>query len=209
MERRTGLRVEVISGADEARLAYLAAHNSLSLESERLAIVDVGGGSTELIFGSEGGVERVLSLEVGALVATERIIRSDPVASEELAALGRHVEEALALSGSEAVARLVGIGGAITTLAAVAQSLERYEPERIHGAILSLEEVRRQVALYAGRSVAERRVLAGLHPRRADIILAGAVITARVMERLGVEQVTVCERGIRHGLLVERFTTRS
>jgi exopolyphosphatase/guanosine-5'-triphosphate,3'-diphosphate pyrophosphatase len=193
VQRGLGLAIEVISGEEEARLSFVAVQASLPLE-RRVVVCDIGGGSTELIFGSASEIDSRTSLPLGALTLTERFLPSDPVPAEELRRLRAAAEGALAAVSvsSGAGAQLVGMGGAVTTLAAVELGLEPYDPERVHG-------------LYLGLTVAQRRALAGLHPRRADTILAGAAIARAVMAWLGLDRITVCDRGIRHGLLVDRF----
>jgi len=208
VQRELGLSVEVISGEDEARLSFVAVRASLSLEG-RVAVCDIGGGSTELIFGSASGLDSRTSLPLGALTLTERYLPShqDPVPAGELRLLQAFIDQTLAgvSAPRDEVAALVGMGGAVTTLAAVELGLEPYDPERVHGTTLAAAQLQRQIALYLGLTVAQRRALAGLHPKRADTILAGAVIARAVMAWLGLERITVCDRGIRHGLLVDRF----
>jgi exopolyphosphatase/guanosine-5'-triphosphate,3'-diphosphate pyrophosphatase len=231
------ITIHVVGGEEEARLSFLAVRSGLGVGDAPVAIFDVGGGSTELILGRYGGMERRRSLRLGGLALTERFLRSDPVAPGELDRLRAHVDEVLAAvdpgpapqqaeqaaaaevegggagpgvpswrrPSTEMARKVVGIGGAVTTLAAVSMALEPYDPNRVHGSSLSLEEVRRQVQLYLGQTVEERRALPGLHPRRADTILCGAVITEAMMARLGVEALIVSDHGIRHGLMEDRF----
>jgi exopolyphosphatase/guanosine-5'-triphosphate,3'-diphosphate pyrophosphatase len=206
--REAAVTIHVVGGEEEARLSFLAVRSGLGVGDAPVAIFDVGGGSTELILGRYGGMERRSSLRLGGLTLTERFLRSDPVAPDELDRLRAHVDQVLAGDAARVEGdprSVVGMGGAVTTLAAVSMGLEPYDPERVHGSTLSLEEVRRQVQLYRGKTVDERRALAGLHPRRADTILCGAVITAAMMGWLGAETLTVSDRGIRHGLMEDRF----
>ena len=97
------------------------------------------------------------------------------------------------------------MGGTVTNLAAVKQGLASYDPEVVHGTVLDCEEVDRQIELYRTRTSDERREIAGLQPKRAEVILGGACIVRTVMEKLGRDSLTVSDRGLRHGLLVERF----
>jgi exopolyphosphatase/guanosine-5'-triphosphate,3'-diphosphate pyrophosphatase len=100
---------------------------------------------------------------------------------------------------------VVGMGGAVTNLTAVKQELAEYDSEAVQGAVLERSEVERQIELYRERTADERRAIAGLQPKRAEVILAGACIVATVLDLLGQDSLTVSARGLRHGLLAERF----
>ncbi|MBN2493118.1 MAG: Ppx/GppA family phosphatase [Deltaproteobacteria bacterium] len=203
---RCGVDIEVIPGEEEARLGYLAVRSGLPAELLRLVVMDVGGGSTELIRGSGQAIEHRQSLNVGSLHMTEQHLVHDPVLPEELRALRQALQQAFAdLEAVDADTGLVGIGGTITNMCAVELKMEVYDPERIQTSCLSREAVEAQLERYAASSVAERRAIAGLQPKRADTILAGAAIVAAVMDRLAFESLCVSDRGVRHGLLVDRF----
>jgi exopolyphosphatase/guanosine-5'-triphosphate,3'-diphosphate pyrophosphatase len=97
------------------------------------------------------------------------------------------------------------MGGALTNLAAVRHELTEYDPEVVHGTVLGRDEIDRQIELYRDRTAADRRTIVGLQPARAEVILAGALIVRTVLDKLDLEELTVCDRGLRHGVLVERF----
>ena len=109
------------------------------------------------------------------------------------------------LDGRPTPDALVGIGGAVTNLAAVKHGLATYDPDVVHGTVLDRAEIDRQIELYRTRTADERREIAGLQPKRAEVILAGACIVRTVLEKLGRDSLTVSDRGLRHGLLRERF----
>ena len=204
MRAELGLEIQVIEGEEEARLSFLAVRSGLAAAPRKLAIFDVGGGSTEFIFGSAGRIEDKFSLDVGALRLTEQYLDSDPVAAERVAALLTDLDAELGrLQASPET--LVGMGGAITNMAAVYHGMTSYDPSIIQGTELRRDEIERQVALYTRLPIAGRRQLPGLQPKRADTILAGAAIVATVMRRLGTDRVIVSDRGLRHGLLADRF----
>jgi len=205
LERELALPLRVIGGEEEARLSFVAARAGLPLEPGKLVVLDVGGGSTELILGTSERMERRTSLPLGALSLTRTHLVSDPVRPEEMKQAEERLGQALDQQALTPVEQVIGIGGAVTTLCAVQLGLEPYDPEQTHGARLSLAEVRRQIALYAGMTVAERRRLPGLHPQRADTILAGGLIVRALMERLGARFLTISDRGLRHGLMEDRF----
>ena len=205
LERELALPLRVVGGEEEARLSFLAARTGLPLEPGELVVLDVGGGSTELILGTRERMERRTSLPLGALSLTRTSLVSDPVQPDEVRRTEEQLGQVLGLTALAPAGQVIGIGGAVTTLCAVQLGLEPYDPDRVHGARLSLPEVQRQIALYTGMAVAERRRLPGLHPRRADTILAGALIIRALMERLHAPLLTVSDRGLRHGLMEDRF----
>jgi exopolyphosphatase/guanosine-5'-triphosphate,3'-diphosphate pyrophosphatase len=196
-----GGRLEVIDGEREARLAWRAVAESFPELTGRRTVVDIGGGSTELLVG-EDAVESVISLPIGSVRLTERLVSHDPPSAAESARLVATIDEALqeapALGGT-----LVGIAGTVTTLAAMAQSLATYDGARVHGSHLDRATVDALVAKLGSTALADKRRTPGLDPKRADVIFAGAVILARVMERAGVADCVVSDRGIRWGLIYE------
>jgi exopolyphosphatase / guanosine-5'-triphosphate,3'-diphosphate pyrophosphatase len=208
VRERSGVDVEVIPGEEEARLAYLAAMSGLGLGGtpERLVVFDTGGGSSQFTFGRGRDVERQFSVDVGAARFTERFGLGGPVSEDALHdALAAIAGELGALDGEAPPDRLVGLGGASTNLAAVKHRLAAYDADVVQGTELERTEVDRQIELYRTRSADERREIVGLQPQRAEVILAGACIVRTVLEKLGVDALTVSDRGLRHGLLFERF----
>jgi exopolyphosphatase/guanosine-5'-triphosphate,3'-diphosphate pyrophosphatase len=208
--QQLGLRVRVISGEQEAAYSFLAARQSLALEGRELLVIDIGGGSTEFIRGDAKGVSQTLSVDVGTVRLTERFLRSDPVTSSQCHAMSAAIDRALAPLGSRwlrdmPTLTLVGIAATFTTLAAVEKKLATYSPSEVHGSKLSLNEVRRQVVLYQGLTIAQRKAIPGLHPGRADVILAGAYLIEKIMMRCDTSQVIVSDQGVRYGLLYERL----
>ncbi len=198
-----GGRMEVIDGEREARLCWRAVAGSFpSLRGPR-TVLDIGGGSTELIVG-EHAVEGVVSLPIGSVRLTERIVAHDPPTTDEQARLVATVDEALGAAPPLRGA-LVGIAGTVTTLAAMAQRLDSYDATRVHGARLSRAGVDALVASLAATPLADKRRTPGLDPKRADVIYAGAVILARVMARAGADECIVSDRGIRWGLIYEQL----
>ncbi|MGZ3406439.1 MAG: Ppx/GppA phosphatase family protein [Polyangia bacterium] len=198
---RVGGRMEVIDGEREARLSWRAVAASFPQLTGPRTVVDIGGGSTELIVG-EREVEGVRSLPIGSVRLTERIVTHDPPTADEGARLVATVDEALAQAPAPRGA-LVGIAGTVTTLAAMAQRLESYDGARVHGSTLSRATVDALVAELGATPLADKRRTPGLDPKRADVIWAGAIILQRVMARAGVDACIVSDRGIRWGLIDE------
>jgi exopolyphosphatase / guanosine-5'-triphosphate,3'-diphosphate pyrophosphatase len=202
----TGVRIEVISGEEEGQLAYRAATTSLPVARGSLVVFDSGGGSTQFSFGHGSQVEERFSLDVGAVRIAERYRLAGAVSEDELkAALAGVAAELGRLDARPVPDAVVGMGGTVTNLAAVKHGLERYDPDVVQGTVLDLAEIDRQIELYRGRSSEQRGEIAGLQPARAEVILAGACIVRTVLTTLRQETVTVSDRGLRHGVVVERF----
>jgi exopolyphosphatase / guanosine-5'-triphosphate,3'-diphosphate pyrophosphatase len=206
VEARAGIRIEVISGEEEGRLAYVAARAGLGLGDERAVVFDTGGGSSQFTFGRGGEVDERFSVNVGAVRFTEAFGLAGPVSEEVLEqALGAIGADLDRLDGRPRPALVVALGGAVTNLAAVKHSLATYDPDVVQGTVLDLVEIDRQLELYRTRTAEERREIVGLQPARAEVILAGTCIVRSVLGKLGSDSLTVSDRGLRHGVLVDRF----
>ena len=203
---RTGITVEVISGEEESRLAYLAARAGLGPTEGSLVVFDTGGGSSQFTFGRGPQVEERFSVNVGAVRYTEQFGLAGAVAPEVLGdALAAIAADLARLDGRPRPDALVGMGGAVTNMTAVQLGLASYDPDRVQGAVLDRAELDRQIELYRSRDAEARRGIVGLQPKRAEVILAGACIVWTVMDKLGQQSLTVSDRGLRHGLLIDRF----
>jgi exopolyphosphatase / guanosine-5'-triphosphate,3'-diphosphate pyrophosphatase len=206
VRERTGVQVEVISGAEEARLAYLAAKAAADLDEGSLVVFDTGGGSSQFTFGHGDSVDEQFSVDVGAVRFTERFGLDRVVSEDELARAVDAIAADLERLGDRPTPdALVGLGGAVTNLAAVKHQLATYDGNVVQGTVLDSEEVARQIELYRSRTTNQRREIVGLQPKRAEIILAGACVVQAVMKKLNRESLVVSDRGLRHGLLVQRF----
>jgi exopolyphosphatase/guanosine-5'-triphosphate,3'-diphosphate pyrophosphatase len=203
-----GVEPEVISGEEEARLVWASAWRDFGVGGQPLAVLDVGGGSTEFTYGDGPEPRGRTSLQVGAVRLTERHVRCDPPSPGEIALLRSAAREALrpiaSLHASRAGGRLVGVAGTVTTLCAVSQALPAYDPARVHGATMTLEQVEALALRLGSLTVAERRVLPGMEPKRADVILAGALVVVEGMRAAGYDRLTVSDRGVRWGLIYDR-----
>ena len=206
IQARTGVHIEVISGAEEGRLAYVAAKAGLGLNQGSLVVFDTGGGSSQFTFGHDAIVDERFSVDVGAVRYTERYrldrAVSPEVLREALAAISADLSRIDARPAPDA---LVAMGGAVTNLTAVMHRLATYDPEVVQGSVVDRAEIDRQIELYRSMDADARRAIAGLQPKRAEVILAGACIVRTVMEKLGKQSFTVSDRGLRHGVLAERF----
>lgn len=203
---RTAVEIEVISGEEESRLAYLAVKAGVGLADGTVVVFDTGGGSSQFTFGRGGRVDERFSLDVGAVRFAERFRLDEPV-SEDVLRLALHAiaDDLARLDGRSRPDVLVALGGVVSNLAAVKHALVTYDPDEVQGTILDRAEVDRQIELYRTRTADERRHVIGLQRGRAEVILAGACIVRATMEKLGCEALVVSDRGLRHGLLLERF----
>jgi exopolyphosphatase/guanosine-5'-triphosphate,3'-diphosphate pyrophosphatase len=210
-----GGTVEVIAGEREANLTYIAARRDpdLALPNDpntTLATIDIGGGSTEIVLGRGADILYRDSLQLGAVRVTERTLPSDPPTVEELKQAEAFADTALAAVPIEGlgVVVMVGSGGTIANLAAMELMAgenppAKMTPDILHGARLTLEQVETRIAKLAALPVAERRTVPGLEPDRADVIVAGAIVQARAMRRVGAKTIQASARGLRYGLLYE------
>jgi exopolyphosphatase/guanosine-5'-triphosphate,3'-diphosphate pyrophosphatase len=206
VQARCGIPIEVISGEEEARLAYRAATSGLARSGGAVVVFDSGGGSSQFTFGQDDHIDERFSVEVGAVRFTERHGLDGVVSEQELGAAKDAIAAALVrLDGRLAPDAVVAMGGTVTNLAAVKHNLARYDPDVVQGSVLDCAEIDRQIELYRTRTADERRQIVGLQPKRAEVILAGACIVRTVLAKLGREALQVSDRGLRHGLLAERF----
>lgn len=194
-----GLIVDVISGEEEARLNYVGVCRSLSL-GRRAAVIDIGGGSTEFTYPlAEGGGNALFcrSVPLGAVRLTEHPL----LLSEILGSLKSALDDL-----REFRQDMVGVGGTVTTLAAVDQDLEEYDPGRIQGYYLTRAAVERIMFSLAAKNTEERKRVPGLQPERADIIVAGTTILWAILTYLGAPGITVSEADLLHGIILEMIS---
>ncbi len=200
------LSIDVISGEEEARLSFLSVARDLKKSRKNLLVVDVGGGSTELILGKGDEIIRWVSLPLGIVRFTERFLISDPVQEEEYRTMVEEIRKQLPnFPISKNPLSMVSIGGTGTALASVEQGLEKFIIERIHRFVLTREALRNQLSLYRSKTTEERKEIKGLPPSRADVILAGGTILYLIMEKFDCSFLLVSGHGVRYGLLYEKL----
>ena len=206
--QRAGLTVEIISGEQEAQLSFASAHMDFASEAAGpLLVIDIGGGSTEFIYGNPAGrVDFRHSFDVGSVRLTERLIRADPPTSEERQRVEQLLRETFAsLPPPPPASELVGVAGTVTTVYALHNRVEPYDAQRVHGGTLTLAQLEHLVDQLWSLPLAHRRTLPGLQPKRADVIPAGAMILLQALRALGLAQCRVSDRGLRWGLMAHRF----
>jgi exopolyphosphatase/guanosine-5'-triphosphate,3'-diphosphate pyrophosphatase len=201
--RRLGVAPEVLSGDEEAAIGFAGAMNALPGDlAAPVLVVDIGGGSTEVILGDRDGVSSARSMDVGSVRLHERHVHSDPPSSAEIASVVADVDAHLDACGVPFgdAATVVGIAGTMTTLAAAVLDLPAYDPVAVHGSTHDLAEARAAVDRIVAMTVEQRRALPFMHPGRADVIDAGLLIAVRVLDRTGVDRLTVSEADILEGI---------
>ncbi|WP_165055473.1 MULTISPECIES: Ppx/GppA phosphatase family protein [unclassified Adlercreutzia] len=201
-----GLELAVIPGEQEAALSFAGA--SAEFPGERILVVDVGGGSTELIVGLAGGVpQKAHSFDIGCRRVTERFLASDPPAALELSAARAWCAEQFAAYFEELPEgarpdRMVAVAGTATTAVSIREGMETYDSDRVHGARVSLEELEGITRRLAALPLEERAQVVGLDPGRAPVITAGLLILEEVMRAAGVGAFTASESDILQGMLL-------
>ena len=207
IQAQCGVSIEVISGEEEARLAYLAVQAGLGLPDVPLVVFDSGGGSTQFTFGHGSTVDDRFSLNVGAARFTERYALNKVVPLSTLhEALAAISADLVRLDTAPIPDALIGMGGAVTNMVAVKLGLATYDPDVVQGAVLTRGDVDHQIEQYRSCPAEERQTIIGLQPGRAEVILAGACIVKTVLEKFRMDALTVSDRSLRHGLLIDRFS---
>jgi len=203
VHRRLGVLPDVISGDTEAGLSFTGALTGVQPEGDPVLVMDIGGGSTEFILGSsDGAMNAAISLDIGSVRLTERFLRKNPPAEDDLARAAAHVDGILDDSGIDfgSVGTWIGVGGTVTTLAGVYLELEHYDREQVHWSGIPIQDVGALLRRLSSLDVEEIRALPSMHPGRADVITGGALVAARVAERLSVPDLIVSETDILDGI---------
>ncbi len=214
LRERFGLQARTITGEEEARLTFLGATSPRAPGDDPTLVIDVGGGSTELVIGAPGAEPTFsVSISAGSVRQSERHLHSDPPAAGELAALSKEVrgilEEAVPAGLRGSVAAGIAVAGVATSLAAIEQGLEPYDPDRVDGHLLRLGASQHVLDRLAALRLAERREVRGLHPERAPTIVAGVAVQVEVMRAFDLDAVEVSEPDLLHGAALEAAGART
>lgn len=203
---RLGVEPEVITGDDEARLSFVGALSGATQPQAPVLVADIGGGSTELIVGgADRSIDYAVSLDTGSVRVTERFWRSDPPGPSDLRAAVDHVDQLLDSQPIDwsGVHTWIGVAGTLTTLAAMDLDLTDYDRSLVHGHRIALPKVIALAEWLSESSVAQIRALGSVHPQRADVITAGALVAARIAARLSVPELIVSEADILDGAALD------
>lgn len=209
IRKQTGLEVRVLSEKEEAEASFSGAVAGSRVRGEGW-VVDVGGGSTEIIFGKQRQVIDFISMPLGAVGLTEKFIKSDPPSVQEISDLRNKVFTELnqySIIKNFSSKMMIGVGGTITTAAAIHCNLKQYDPDVIQGKELRFFEIQAIVKRLCVVSLSERQNILSFDPERADIIIAGLVIVQSIMEAGNFQKIRVSDLGVRFGLAVKELTS--
>ncbi|WP_051689650.1 Ppx/GppA phosphatase family protein [Pelobacter seleniigenes] len=208
----TGLAIDVISGDQEADLAVLSVQHNFDMDHQRYGMADIGGGSVEVVTATGRHTESVGSLELGVVFLTEKFLHSDPPSPEELKKLRKYVRKALKRDGvgdGLPVTCLIGSGGTMTNIGSMVMAMRGEQYESVHRYEVLHSEVIHLLAMLTRKSHKERLAISGLNPERADIILAGMILTDELMRRMRTNQLWINAQGIREGLILRSLQQRN
>jgi len=198
--------IRVISEHDEAFYTYLSVRQNFTDDTERVIIIDIGGGSTEIIYGNRENFIDFISLPVGSVKLTEMFIQHDPPLDDEIRLLRDFLKSILKLPFGKGILSVVGTAGTVTTFGSIAIGLCQWDKKQIHGLRLSLQRIDNVVYQLANMALCERNTLPGMEKGREDIILQGIILLQETMRYLGAEELMIDANGVRHGVLCERLT---
>ena len=208
IERETGIRPRVITGAEEARLIHQAAVYGVDVGSARAVVIDVGGGSVEITLGNATAIQAARSFKIGVIRLTERFVQSDPLSGRDerklskhiLSEIGRHCDQITSIGFD----RVIGTSGTILSLGAVAATAARgAPPAELRNLRVSAKQIRKVRKEVVALDPEQRLAVPGLDPRRADLVVAGAVLLDTILRRLGAEELTLCDLALREGLVLD------
>jgi exopolyphosphatase/guanosine-5'-triphosphate,3'-diphosphate pyrophosphatase len=206
-KQETGIDVEILSGNEEANLGLVGVIEGLE-DKAGVLVVDIGGGSTEFTVGDKSGIKYNKSENVGALRMTEKFLKKDPIDASEYEKLEKFVEDEISNTvddiESMGIKKLVGIGGTITSLSAINQKLEVYSMEKVHNSKIFIKDVELILQMLKESPLSDKKKLAGLQKKRADIITAGVGILKIIMEKLEIKEITVSEYDNLEGLICQK-----
>ncbi len=199
-----GFDVEIISARDEARYTYLSVCGDHVVRASAMTIIDIGGGSTEVISGTDRDFVGYVSLPMGSVRLTDAFVSHDPPVREEMERVVAYIREHLYRVVCRDGTTLVGTGGTVTNIAAMVAGIKMYDKGIVHGLVIGLGQLKDLISFLAGLTSDERRNVTGMEPGREDIIVQGAVILREIMEHGGFDRVKVSAAGVRYGVIYER-----
>jgi exopolyphosphatase/guanosine-5'-triphosphate,3'-diphosphate pyrophosphatase len=207
IQHQTGVRPRVISGTEEARLIHLAAVYGVDIKRGKAAVIDIGGGSVEITLGGERP-QLAKSFKIGVIRVTERYVKSDPLSSRDERKLVKHITEEIAAHARQVAQagydRVIGTSGTILSLGQVAAQLMTGEaPDELRNLRIPAKEIHRLREKVTALPLSERLRIPGLDPRRADIVVAGAVLLDTILKQLGANEITLCDLALREGLILD------
>lgn len=208
VKERFGWQADILSGQEEGMLAFLGATSDFPFPQpySRPVLIDVGGGSTELACGQGMSLQKLHSLDIGSVRLTEMFIRNDPPIEDEVAKIKAYIREQtdkllaeICEEDSDLIA--MGVAGTITTLSAIKQKMTVYDSDKVHLSTLTVPDIETILDQLMGVPLKERKKMAGLEPKRADVIIAGTIITLEILRGLKLDELTVSEHDLLDGLI--------
>lgn len=205
--KQAGVNVRVISGEEEAELGLIGVMSEIENQEERVLVIDIGGGSTELILGSKYGIDYSVSIQAGTVRMTEQYITGNPISSADAAnmknKLNELFKEPLNYLGNKGIDRIIAIGGTATTAAAIYHSLSIYDPKIVHNTEISKNILNDMYKMLKDMTVQERWNVKGLQKERADVIPAGIFIMHHIIEGLNKDSVIISENDNLEGIVAK------
>ena len=205
----TDIDVKIICGDEESNLGFLGVlEGTEGDKKDNILVIDIGGGSTEFIFGNEEGIKFCKSENVGALRMTEKFITTDPINEEDFNRMHSFIESTISstlkILKNKKISKLVGIGGAITSVSAINQQLEVYSMEKVHNSEVTKKDIEKILQNLKKMTLNDKKTIKGLQPKRADIITAGVTILNIIMEKLEFEKIMISEYDNLEGLMCQK-----
>ncbi len=212
IKMKSKIHARIIDGREEAKLTFQGAYHSLGAV-DPVMLIDIGGGSTEIIGGDRNQTSFLASINAGAVRDTEAYLKSDPPNPSEIEELAIHLTSLFCkhINGvnRKQYQTLIGVGGTITSLAAMAQNLTEYQRNKVHQYVLTMTKLESMTDLLSQLTVKQRKSISGLQPERADIILAGAIILQQFMKQFEWDKITVSESDILEGIILQYIQAES
>ncbi|MDD3846689.1 MAG: Ppx/GppA phosphatase family protein [Syntrophorhabdaceae bacterium] len=199
-----GFDVEIISARDEAYYTYLSVRDDDMVRNAGMTIIDIGGGSTEIISGTDKDFVGYTSLPMGSVRLTDAFVSHDPPLEEEMESVASYIKEKLSTVACTPGSVLLGTGGTVTNIAAMVAGIERYDKGIIHGLVMELRQLKKLMVSLAALTSDQRKLVKGMEPGREDIIVQGAVILKEIMEHGRFDRCKVSAAGVRYGVMYER-----
>lgn len=204
-----GIDINVISGEEEAHLAYMACRTVVDDKSQKFGVIDIGGGSTEIIIGNGTDIEQKISLNVGAVRLTEMFVNHDPAEDSEIEQMTAYIEkqikerDSLDLSGLQ----LVGTGGTIKTLGTLFYQKDYSKEKTINGKVIKKYEIELLFSMLKLLNIESKKKLTGLNPKRADVITSGIKILLSIMDKFSLEEIKISSQGVLEGFIAQHLHT--
>jgi exopolyphosphatase/guanosine-5'-triphosphate,3'-diphosphate pyrophosphatase len=205
VSKQLSFSIRVISEHDEAFYTYLSVRQNFTDETEGVIVIDIGGGSTEIIYGDRENFIDFISLPVGSVKLTEMFIKHDPPLDDEIKLLRDFIKSILRLPFGKGIQAVIGTAGTVTNLGSISIGLCQWDKKQVHGLRLNIRRIDYVVDHLIAKTASERSKLPGMEKGREDIIPQGIILLQEIMKYLGVEELIIDANGVRHGILCERL----